>query len=316
MPYVSMAIFVSLVGVALAGGIVYAMAVRLLRPVRMGDGKALAVLRRMSPQDIGLSFEPMNFTVHDAAGKPLRLAGWWMPAVAPGERAVVLLHGYADAKIGAIAWAPLWQSLGWNVLAVDLRAHGESDGRDSTGGFFERDDVSQVIDGLRNAKPRSAVDIALFGVSLGAAVACGVAALRDDICAVVLDSPFDDYAAAVREWAGRSSLPLPSLAGVVCRVGEWISGARFAAVRPVDLIPHIAAPVLVIHGGDDDFLAPAQLDRIKTALSQRPPTLITEHLIVPGAAHNLALAADPATYRQHLSAFLERCRPPAVASTL
>jgi len=308
MAYLTLAIFLIIVGVALVGAVIWAMAYRLLRPPRMSDVKALSVLGRMSPEDLGLPFEPMNFTRRDERGGSLRLAGWWIPAEVPSGQTVILIHGYADAKVGAIAWAPVWRSLGWNCLAVDLRAHGESDGRYSTGGFFERDDLSNVIDGLKTAKVQAASEITLFGVSLGAAVACGVAAKRGDIAAVVLESPFDDFRNAVGEWAERSSVPLPSLSRLVCRAAGWISDADFAAVRPVDLIPSIPAPLLVITGEADSFLTPAQLERIRAALAARPAERITQHAVFPQAAHNMALAVDPAGYQQTLSTFLDRCR--------
>src|SRR5436309_1814370 len=106
------------------------MARTLLRPNRMTDAKALTLLRRLSPGDLGLDFEDVRFEVRDEqTGKPLRLAAWWIPAEELSHRTVLLLHGYADAKVGAIAWAPTLHGLHWNILALDLRAHGESAGR-------------------------------------------------------------------------------------------------------------------------------------------------------------------------------------------
>src|SRR5438094_889791 len=132
--------FVSLLLVLLTCGAVTAaaaltlMAFALLRPPRMTDGKAVWVLKRLSPGDLGLRFEDVSFHARDDSGKQVRLAGWWVPHPHAGvRRCAVLLHGYADAKVGAIAWAPAWQALGFHMLAIDLRAHGESGGTYSTG---------------------------------------------------------------------------------------------------------------------------------------------------------------------------------------
>src|SRR5213082_2292662 len=106
----------------------------LLRPPRMTDGKAAWVLKRLTPLDIGLSFTPISFSVRDELSKEtLQIAAWWIPHE-NSDKSAVLLHGYADAKVGAIAWAPLFHELGYNILALDLRAHGESAGKISSGG--------------------------------------------------------------------------------------------------------------------------------------------------------------------------------------
>ena len=136
-----------------------------LRPPRMNDGKAMWVLRRLSPGDLGLEFEETWFRVQDERGGKLRLAAWWIPASRASDRCVVLLHGYADAKVGAIASAPLWHELGFHILAIDLRAHGESDGRYCTGGWFERQDVAQAIDQLLVDRPAETRRLVLFGAA-------------------------------------------------------------------------------------------------------------------------------------------------------
>src|SRR3954469_7280937 len=154
----------------------------ILRPPRMTDGKAVYVLQRLSPSDLGMRFDTLAFRVRDArSGKSLELAAWRIPHPAGSDKTVILIHGYADAKVGSIAWAPTWQQLGWHVLAIDLRAHGESQGTYATAGYFERHDLDQVINQIRSSRPQQTQQLALFGISLGAAVALATAQMRDDI---------------------------------------------------------------------------------------------------------------------------------------
>src|SRR5688572_14722028 len=111
------------VGAFLAAATVFLMAWSLLRPPRMTDGKAVWLLRRLSPGDLGMPYEESPYDVRDTrTGESLRMTAWWIPCPPAGGRAgapesdrcVVLLHGYADAKVGAIAWAPVWRQLGYN----------------------------------------------------------------------------------------------------------------------------------------------------------------------------------------------------------
>ena len=91
----------------------------------MTAGKALYLLNRLAPDDLGLPYEQSTFVVRDErTGKPLPIVAWWIPCESAGApetgRCAVLIHGYADAKVGAIAWAPLWHALGYHLLVPDL----------------------------------------------------------------------------------------------------------------------------------------------------------------------------------------------------
>lgn len=287
---------------------------RVVRPPRMTEGKALYLLKRLSPEDLGLRHEPLGFDVRDGRGEQLKLVAWWIPSAAPADRTVVLLHGYGDAKIGAIAWAPTWHELGWNVVAVDGRAHGESGGRFCSGGYHERDDLDAIVDALRARYPTAARHVALFGVSLGTGAAVGCAARRGDISAVVLDSPFADYGNAVRSHLRRLRIPLTTLHGVIVRLAEKICGARWRDTRPAELIRRIKCPVLTIRGSADDFVTPGDLAALDAAMASREDGGRSRVVVVAGAHHTLALAADPVRYRNVIASFLAGTRDRASAA--
>lgn len=295
------------VGAMLCAATALLMAWSLVHPPRMTDGKAAWVLRRLSPGDVGLAFEEARFDIRDERGNPLKIAAWWIPCLQARGRCAVILHGYADAKVGAIAWAPLWHALGYNLLVPDLRAHGESDGAVCTAGFFERNDLGQVLDELRASRPDDARQLVLFGISMGAAVAAATAAQRSDIAAVIMESPYAEFSRAAAAHMDLVGLPGRFLQRPALRLAQWLTNADFTAVRPADLIAQLPCPVLVIESGFDAFLAPEDRAMLAAAVkAHRVESGPAEIWTVEGAEHLMALTADPAEYQRRIGDFLTR----------
>jgi len=310
MPLISLAILFVLVGLLLVGVLWFWMAWALVHPPRMTDGKAIYILKRLSPMDLGLDFEEFRFAITDQrTGRPLNLAAWWMPADAngPQERCAILVHGYADAKVGAIAWAPLLHELGFHLLAIDLRGHGESQGAVTTAGYFERHDLNQIIDQIRQRHPQQTKELVLFGISMGAAVVAATAVMRQDLSAVILECPYADFRDAAAAHGKLMGLPLPGLQRYSIQLAQVMTGADFSTVRPVDLIPRIPCPLLVIQSGDDPLVSPFAMAALASAIDSRPPgTGFTDYWRIPNAGHVLGMTSDPQAYFRRVESFLER----------
>ena len=292
------AVTVLLIGAAAAWALVVWLFARgLLRPPRMTDAKALRTLGRLTPQDLGLAYQSLRWTIRDpTAGDTLPIAAWWIPAPRRSARTVVLVHGFADAKVGALAWAPLWHDLGFNVCAIDLRAHGDSGGAVCTAGYHERHDLDQLLDRLRRDYPHATpAGVVLFGISLGATVVAATAAARDDLAAIVLDSPHADYRQAVAAHAQLLQLPGRWISGPALRVCQWLTGANFAAVAPAITIPQVRCPVLILTGEHDPFCTPAVRDRLTPHATIR---------VFPGVAHLMSYPSAPDAYRAAIADFL------------
>jgi pimeloyl-ACP methyl ester carboxylesterase len=299
------------VGALLVGGVCLAMAKFLLSPPRMTDGAALWILKRIGPDDLGLPWENLSFHVHDERSHTkLKVTAWWIPAAAPSSRCALIIHGYADAKVGGIAWAPTFRELGYNVLAIDLRAHGEAGGTQTTAGYFERHDVSQVIDQIRLQRPAATRELILFGVSLGAAVAGASAALRDDIDAVIMDCPYRDYPSAAQTHARVMGMPGPMFQRIAINLAQKLSHADFTACAPERIIPTLRCPLMVIHGADDLFVESVDMDAVEAATRARPAELgPTVYWRAPDTHHVLALRTDPVEFRRRIQEFLNLALP-------
>jgi pimeloyl-ACP methyl ester carboxylesterase len=171
--------------------------------------------------------------------------------------------------------------LGYDVLAYDSRAHGASEGKYSTFGYYEKRDVSRAIDFL------GADRVVLAGVSLGSAVAIQAAAEDPRIVGVVAVSSFSSMEEIVRE-------RIPRLVGDgqvrgALREVEERSGMRVRDADSVAAARHVSVPVLLLHGEEDAFTPLVHSQQIYAALRGE-----REIVQVPGAHHADVLRFDAA----------------------
>lgn len=218
------------------------------------------------------------FDAVDFDGAGVTLKGWWFHA--GGKRGtIVVLHGVADNRGSSVGIADHFAARGFDVVAYDSRAHGESGGGACTYGFYEKEDLRRVLDRVA-ARP-----VVLMGFSMGAAIALQEAAVDQRVGAVVAVSPFSDLRTAAAERA-----PFFASKGNLAdafRLAEAEGNFRVDDVSPMAAAARIAAPTLLIHGEKDDETPAAHSQRIFAAL-RGPKRLI----VVPNASHNHVLNAQ------------------------
>ena len=119
----------------------------------------------------------------------LRLRTWTLRG-RPERAAVLVVHGLGDTLESYAEHARELNRRGHSVLLLDLRAHGGSEGRDTTMGALERHDVQAAVRHLR-ALDLARAGIVFMGFSLGSAAVMGAAPDEPDVRAVILEAPFD-----------------------------------------------------------------------------------------------------------------------------
>lgn len=210
------------------------------------------------------------------AGDDVELKGWRCRGPIPRRGTVVYLHGVADNRSSAVGVIERFGKRGFDVIAYDSRAHGESSGALCTYGFFEKRDLHRVVDGIGGGP------IVLIGTSLGAAVALQEAALDSRITAIVAAETFSDIRTVAAERA-----PFFFTGGIIeraLRKAEQQGHFDVSAVSPVAAAASIKISVLLVHGADDTDTPPDHSQRVFAALGG-PKRLI----LVPGARHNQSL---------------------------
>ncbi len=280
------------------------MARLLLHPPRYTDARAAWLLKRLSPGDLGLAFEPMDFPVRSASAGNVDLAAWWIPNPAAAGRCILLIHGFGSTKVVAIGWAPLLHALGWNILALDLRGHGASGGKRIGGAPVEAEDVIQVIDQLRAGAAQTR-QLVLMGLSYGGVVAAAAAAARDDLRGVILDSPPLELSEAAMAHFDKAGLPGRPAQSLALRIASMMMHREWSETKPVQLIERIACPLMLITCGQDRFVKPARLVELKTALARRQATgKKTTYWHLPDTHHMGARESRSPEYARRIAEFL------------
>ena len=239
-----------------------------------GAGGLLHPARRPVTDVPPLACEDATF-----AGEGITLKGWRCDGSAPHRGTVLYLHGIADNRSSAAGVVDRFVTRGYDVIAYDSRAHGESEGDLCTYGFLEKRDLSRVLDGVREGP------ILLVGTSLGAAVALQEAATDPRISAIIAAETFADLRTVATERA-----PFFFTAGIIdraFRMAEKQGSFEVDAVSPVTAAAHITIPVLLVHGADDSETVPDHSRRVLAALRGRK-----QLILVPGARHNQSLTAE------------------------
>ena len=255
-------------GAAIALLLTIAIGVAATQLPAVGAGALLFPSRHVTMRQRPAACEDRTFS-----GTDVRLKGWQCKtSVMPARGTIVFLHGVADNRGSAVGIIETFNPLGFDVVAYDSRAHGESEGDRCTYGYYEKRDLQLVLDQV------GATNVVLIGHSLGAAIALQTAAIEPRVRAVVAISTFSDLRTIATERA--SYLPAWSLGPAFARAEQ---DGRFIVdeVSPEKAAARITVPVLLMHGARDRDTLPAHSQRVFDALHS-PKQLV----MVPDAAHN------------------------------
>ena len=211
------------------------------------------------------------------AGEGVSLKGWNCHAATPKRGTIIYLHGVADNRVSATGVIQRFVNRGFDVIAYDSRAHGESGGEICTYGYFEKNDLHRVIDSLSKER------VVLIGSSMGAAVALQEMADDPRVAGAVAAESFSDLRTVAMERA--PFFLTDATIRTAFNLAEEQAGFRIDAVNVVEAASRIAVPVLLIHGDMDRDTPPEHSRRILSVLHE-PKRLI----LVPGAKHNGSLS--------------------------
>ncbi|MEK5146801.1 MULTISPECIES: alpha/beta hydrolase [Psychrobacillus] len=176
---------------------------------------------------------------------------------------VVICHGVTENKINSLRFVRMFERLGFNSVVYDHRRHGDSGGKTTSFGFYEKIDLQSVVEAVRERAGQDAV-LGIHGESMGAATTLLYAgSIIDDADFYISDCAFSDFEQQVYHIMTQSTPLRSSLAIRFANLFLKLrDGYTLNLVSPIDVIDKIEKPVLFIHSLQDDFILPKMTEEL------------------------------------------------------
>lgn len=234
----------------------------------------------------------------------LRLHAYYLPAESPSKRLVIVHHGFTSKALDNVVHAKFFHDLGYEVLLLDLRAHGLSEGKTVGFGILDRFDT---LEWVKYAKERFGEDtkIVLHGTSMGGAtvlMALGLPEIQQLVSAVIADcaytSPADVFSDVMKQEYGITDTdPIIYIANIFSTA---VAGYSFDKYSTLEALRGNMVPVLFIHGKEDTF--------VPTWMSEKNYEVCTakkQLLMVDNAGHGSSVFENQELYEQTEREFLK-----------
>lgn len=213
---------------------------------------------------------------------------------------MIFSHGVTENKINSVKYMNLFLERGFNAVLYDHRRHGESGGKTTSYGYYEKFDLKTIVHWLKKEVGPDLL-LGIHGESMGAATMLLYAGMVEDGADFyIADCPFSDFGEQLSYLLKRDmklpAKPLLPVANVFLRLRERYS---LRDISPISVIQHVKKPILFIHSLEDDYILPKmskELYEKKTG----PKKLF----LAPKGKHAQSLNENKALYEAAVDEFL------------
>jgi uncharacterized protein len=214
---------------------------------------------------------------------------------------MIFCHGVTENKTNSVKYMNLFLNRGFNAVIYDHRRHGESGGKTTSFGHYEKFDLKEVVDLLKRERGLDLI-LGIHGESMGAATMLLYAGMIEDGADFyIADCPYSDFktqlAYQIKEEQKLPPRLLVPVADLFLRIRDKYS---LNEISPLSVIENIKKPILFIHSQQDDFILPSMTE----ALYERkkgPKKLF----LAANGLHAQSYNENREDYENHIDEFLK-----------
>ncbi|MGG4560912.1 alpha/beta hydrolase [Bacillus toyonensis] len=253
--------------------------------------------------DFVSKYKPNTLTIRSF--DKLNLKGYEYMNESSSHKWAIVVHGYNGRASEMTKYIRNFYERGYNVIAPDLRGHGNSEGDYVGMGWHDRKDVLLWIQQILKKDPNA--EIALYGISMGGATVMMTSGedLPSNVKVIIEDCGYstvsDEFTYQLKDLFHLPKFPVMNAANTVTKLRAGYDLEEASAVKQVE---KSKAPMLFIHGNADTFVPFEMLDQVYNAAKVEK-----EKLIVPGAGHGAAEKVDSNKYWNTVWKFVEKYIP-------
>lgn len=225
---------------------------------------------------------------------------WYGQPDSASKGTVILFHGLSGNKATLLQQAYEFRYWNYNVMLVDTRAHGNSEGSVTTIGFRESEDVKLAYDyvSLQGEK-----NIYLWGGSMGATMIIKAVADYDlQPKGIIAEMPFGSLHSHIKARIRNMGFPEQPFAFLITFWAGAENGFNGFGFNSIKYAKKIKCPVLLQYGLKDGLVSKDETDDIYEAIASPDKKL----LIYEETGHRLFLKTDKVTWRKEVEEFLTR----------
>lgn len=209
-------------------------------------------------------YKPNTLTIRSF--DKLNLKGYEYMNEPSSHKWAIVVHGYSGRASEMTKYVRSFYEQGYNVIAPDLRGHGNSEGDYVGMGWHDRKDVLIWIQQILKKDPNA--EIALFGVSMGGATVMMTSGedLPSNVKVIIEDCGYstviDEFTYQLKDLFHLPKFPVMNAANTVTKLRAGYNLEEASAVKQV---AKSKTPMLFIHGDADTFVPFEMLDEVYNA---------------------------------------------------